>query len=86
MTPASRIIASFALFSLLGACGLKGPLYLPPPETEANQAPAQPVKTGTAKAKPLPRQPSPDNPASEAAPAQTQPDDLPATEEPIKDK
>ncbi|MFM8330343.1 MAG: LPS translocon maturation chaperone LptM [Candidatus Methylumidiphilus sp.] len=37
MSLAPRIIASFAIFSLLGACGLKGPLYLPPPEVATGQ-------------------------------------------------
>ncbi len=30
-TLVSRIVASLALASVLGACGYKGPLYLPPP-------------------------------------------------------
>jgi predicted small lipoprotein YifL len=37
MSLAPRIIASFAAFSLLAACGLKGPLYLPPPEPATGQ-------------------------------------------------
>jgi len=47
-----RIIASFTAFSLLAACGLKGPLYLPPPEPAEKQAPAQPAKKPEAQAAP----------------------------------
>jgi predicted small lipoprotein YifL len=48
MIPA-RIIASFAAFALLSACGLKGPLYLPKEPAEPAPAPA---------AKPAPQKPA----------------------------
>jgi predicted small lipoprotein YifL len=53
MKLAFRIIASFAAFALLAACGLKGPLYLPPPESDTLPAPAKPDTN-----KPKPAQPS----------------------------
>ena len=94
MTPAPRIIASFILFSLLGACGLKGPLYLPPPEPDENQTPAQPVKAGAdSKASVLPRQQPANTPAAKDAPEQAPPSkpqtpssDTPALDAPPADK
>jgi predicted small lipoprotein YifL len=100
MISAPRIIASFAVFSLLGACGLKGPLYLPPPEQAEGQAPKAEVPAQTAKAsasnpKPVfPKQPkdasafqdTPKADAGKAAPAKpaAPSDDAPALEEPPK--
>jgi len=49
MISTSRIIASFAAFALLGGCGLKGPLTLPPPEPDEATTSIQPSKPVSAK-------------------------------------
>lgn len=49
MISTSRIIASFAAFALLGGCGLKGPLTLPPPEPDEAATSTQAPKSVSAK-------------------------------------
>ncbi len=94
MNSATRTLFAFAVFSLLAACGLKGPLYLPPPEeTEGQQAPKaapvkqekpaqkepQPVSVSKPKAKP-----APEAPREEEAPAPETPKDQEAPKQPLK--
>ena len=45
-TVRNALLTSICLI-LLGACGLKGPLYLPPPETGSNPAFAQDPEPAT---------------------------------------
>jgi predicted small lipoprotein YifL len=56
MISASRIIALFAAFAWLAACGLKGPLYLPKddPVVQAEEAeqPKPATNTGQSQKKP----------------------------------
>jgi len=62
MIPTSRIIASFAAFALLSACGLKGPLYLPKEPVEGPppaQQPAKPAAQSPDKAQKAPQEPTP---------------------------
>jgi predicted small lipoprotein YifL len=61
MIPTPRIIALFLNLALLSACGLKGPLYMPPPEPAEKPAPAQPAKKPDAQTAPNASQPAPAN-------------------------
>lgn len=47
-TVRNALLTSICLI-LLGACGLKGPLYLPPPDTSSNPAFAQEAESATEK-------------------------------------
>jgi len=72
-TLVSRIVTSLALVSALGACGYKGPLYLPPP-------PEAPDASLTA---PPTQQQTPGAQADEAAQAQPVAPE-PATTQPLR--
>jgi len=88
MIPASRIITSLALFSLLGACGLKGPLYLPREPVE-NPTPNASLQQGKSKAKLAPKKQSTNTPAAGEAPLQapqSPSSDTPPLEQPSVDK
>jgi len=56
---AGRLVAGLVLLSLLSACGLKGPLYMPEPKA-ASPAPAKAPATGA-------------GPSDSAAPASANP-------------
>jgi predicted small lipoprotein YifL len=69
MISTPRIIASFTAFALLGACGLKGPLYLPkePAEEQASAQSQKPATPTAAKKQATPAQ-SPSTPKTETSP------------------
>jgi predicted small lipoprotein YifL len=45
---ADRVAGGLLALMLLGACGQKGALYLPPPETKPIAGPAEPQRAGPA--------------------------------------
>ncbi len=61
---AARITAGLALASLLGACGLKGALYMPPPPPPPSATLTEPPNTGAATGNATAKQPANTAPAS----------------------